>query len=236
MFIHFSWKNHAHPLGWSVGNCPGCKQECAVRLATVTQSFHLYGIPFDEKFKGVCARCDFYGRNVRAIRNRYGISFSDWEPPDGLSALCQKLGLSASPNAPQAMTDERLQSFLKSVQRESADVELGLSGLLLGAFLGALVITPLGIGLHEMEIMKLGPDKLGACFLSLLVGILGGAAMGAIVEALLRRKRKAVSMIESTCLNYQLDVDRLEELSRTSRARTRKAVAIVSKRIRAQSS
>jgi hypothetical protein len=225
--IHFSWHRDLQPLGWSIGYCSFCKQECAVRLQTINETFRLYGIPLSNKFKGISGRCDFCQRNVATIRDPYGVSFTNWRPSDGLTALFEKLRISPSAHIPESVTDERLQSFLKSVQKVSSSVDLGVFGVVLGAFVGVLVAVPLGLLLHDNDIAKLSPDRHGVLLLSIIIGILAGATLGAAVQLVVGRKRKAIAMIESTCANYKLDVHRLEEISRSFKGRVRWAVKVV---------
>ena len=227
MLVSIDHKFEYRPIRWSFGYCGSCEQEGAVIIERIVEVCYVCGFKsVHEDPRGKAARCDFCHRPVEDVSKWKGIPLDDWSPEEGLPTLLTKLGLPVPAALPQATTDARLHALLTSVQRASslARVELSPIGAVCGAVAGFLAAISVGPWLYENQIVQPQADETGFVIMLCLGGVVAGIILGATVEVLLKRPRGALARIAAAHSKYHIDLERLEELSRTYSRRIRKAV------------
>jgi hypothetical protein len=226
--FEISEKTEYRARRWSLGYCPSCEQEGAVRLEDVVEVSYLWDIiPVWKRHTGEAARCDFCLRHVEYVRDATGIDLADWSPIKGLPLLLKKLGIVDPIALPESTSDVRLHSLLSSVEKRSSATRLQLSpiGLIVGPIVGALLALPLGLWLDDGQPGRFKPGQI--VVLLCIAGGFAGIILGPTIEFFLWRDRSVLARITETHEKYRLDLQRLEELAGAYSKRIRKAVKAV---------
>ncbi len=225
MLVHFDWKTEYDPFRWTLEYCDPCQQVGPATVEHVWEVCYLYGlVAVGERWVGKISRCDFCRRQIKQPSGRRGIPLEEWRRREGVGVLATKLGLQQP--APFEITDARIYSLLRAVDRASAvdRQELTPIGLVAGGVLGLVAAIPLAMWLHNNQVIWPQIDQGGVVGGAVFVGLVVGIVVGPIVEYFLRRGPGVYARLAKAHKGYGIDLDRLKEASQGFSRRTRKAV------------
>jgi hypothetical protein len=223
----FVWETVLKQRGWSVADCAHCQGLEAVRVEEKLFVLSIYLFPIFQDSKGWVGRCDFCGRPVEASTTSQSIGLDEWSPQQRLAPLLRKLGFTGKVRVRRAPVDERLKSFLAATQDATLIKNLNvLLGRGIGFLIGVVLAIPLALVLAYW--VRISEDSVGffVSFSCVVVGVIGAIA-GGIIHAMLKRVREAKYIIKRNCIDYDVDIQRLSELSLDYNHVVQRAVAEV---------
>ncbi len=225
MTIFILWKRKSRQVAWTLGVCPWCGGLEAVRVEEVTEVVSVWFVPVRRSVVGSWTRCDFCERPMTTLITPGSVGFDEWNPADGLDALCGRLDFDTATARRWQDQDEgnRLRSLLGSVGESTSlhnlDVSLGLTtGLILGGLLGLIV------GLLVIPGFDTGLDRIGGAFAGVFGGLLLGAVLGGVISVLVGQRSVPLRRLGQVCRQYNIPIPALEKVAGASCSRVRNAV------------
>ncbi len=226
-FVPIGLSSAYKQTGWSACFCPFCLQYEAARVEDSSVRLTLFSKTIAEFAHRKTFRCDFCHQSFAARKDVHIISTDAWHRTQGLRSLFHQIFPNLDVHPSRTLDRPRMQALLKSITSDTslAKIDVSMTGLILGAIISIPLSIPLAILLHEQYLTHTHLAKFAFVAGCIILGIAVGATIGALINGLLVAPRITAHRIKDACSKYDIDLEKLELLSRLYPPRVKNAVA-----------